>query len=134
MKTDHVAIEMEEKPCNKNWKVIQMNEDIQKSKEDMKPRSSLKSYYLGCSCVICYRRYKCSKKPHSCNAKDRCHVVHKERIEDLEAFDTGEKNTTKDMLPPTTVETECELNIEHNGDFCKVCIFQSYTPTINNFL
>ena len=83
MKTDHVAIEMEEKPLNNNWKVIQMNEDIKKSKEDMKPRSSLKSYYLGCSCVICYRRYKCSKKPHSCNANDRCHVEHKERIQDL---------------------------------------------------
>ena len=129
--TGHVTIAMEEKPRNEinNWEINQMKNEIKQSKDEIKSRSSLKHYYLGCSCRICYQRYKFSKKPHSCNAKDRCHVDNRQKIEDLEAVDTGKNNASTEMLPSTTIETECELIIANKRDLCQVRIPQSYNLT-----
>ena len=133
MKRDHVTIDMEDIPrkMDKKLKMIQMNEEINEPKDEIKTGSSLKHYYLGCSCQICYQRYKFSKQPHFCNAKDRCHVVRKERIEDLEAVDTSKNDTSTELLPRSTIETECELNIEKKRDLCQVCIPQAYTPNLS---
>ena len=125
MMKDHVAIDMEETPNNKNIEYFDLRSD---SRDEVEYRSKLKNGYKGCSCNICYQRYKFSKQPHSCTSKERCHVVRKQKVKDLEAIDTDKNDKSCDMLLPTNMDTACEINIGSQGDLRKVCIPEFEIP------
>ena len=81
MKDEHVSIDMD----NTNYNHTEQNKGFDLDYyEKYRSEKSLKQYYLGCSCSVCYQRYYISKGYHCCDSKSRCNVRRYEKSDDLE--------------------------------------------------
>ena len=81
MKDQHVSIDMD----HTNYNHTEQNKGFDLDYyEKYKSDKSLKQYYLGCSCSVCYQRYYISKGYHCCDSKSRCNVRRYEKSDDLE--------------------------------------------------
>ena len=98
MKDDHVSIDMEPSYYGRTGGVLLKEDSMDFIGNSMSERS-LKQYYLGCSCSVCYQRYQFSKGYHCCDSKSRCNVRRYEKCDDLE-------ETVDACSAP--VERECE--------------------------
>ena len=73
--------------------------------------NSLKKFYLGCSCSVCYQRYEFSKGSHLCNSKTRCHVKQgkiTQRLDPDQFHDTVDDESTS-VEPPILLEYQQDL-------------------------
>ena len=82
MKDEHVSIDMDPPDYGRKGGILLTEEtmDFVGSRSER----SLKQYYLGCSCSVCYQRYQFSKGYHCCDSKSRCNVRRYEKCDDLE--------------------------------------------------
>ena len=81
MRTDHVTIEMDQSFAEQQR--LEHKEQMSLVDDNYRSKRSLKQYYLGCSCSVCYQRYHISKGYHCCDSKSRCNVRrYDEELED----------------------------------------------------
>ena len=98
MKNEHVSIDMDNTNYNHN-KGEETKSQLEREYEKYRSERSLKQYYLGCSCSVCYQRYHISKGYHCCDSKSRCNYRRYEK------FDDSEDNVDSHSEP---VERKCE--------------------------
>ena len=72
MSTGHVAIEMDQSFSEQQR--LEHKEKMSLVNDKYRSERSLRQYYLGCSCSVCYQRYHISKGYHCCDSKSRCNV------------------------------------------------------------
>ena len=72
MRTGHVTIEMDQSFGEQQR--LEHKEKMRLVDDKYRSERSLKQYYLGCSCSVCYQRYHISKGYHCCDSKSRCNV------------------------------------------------------------
>ena len=80
MRTGHVAIEIDQSFAEHQR--LEHKEKMSLVDDKYRSERSLKQYYLGCSCSVCYQRYHISKGYHCCDSKSRCNV--RRYVEELE--------------------------------------------------
>ena len=80
MRTGHVKIEMDQSFAEQQR--LEHKEKMSLVDDKYRSERSLKQYYLGCSCSVCYQRYHISKGYHCCDSKSRCNV--RRYVEELE--------------------------------------------------